>query len=66
MAGALGIRLMGPRTYDGELVNHDWMGEGKVVLKTTDVRTALRLYRAACGVQLGVLAILFALSFLWW
>lgn len=66
MAGALGIRLMGPRTYEGELVDHGWMGEGKVVLKTTDVRAALRLYRAACGVQLGLLAILFGLSLLWW
>jgi adenosylcobinamide-phosphate synthase len=66
MAGALGIRLMGPRTYEGELVNHGWMGEGKVVLKTTDVRAALRLYRAACAVQLGLLTLLFVLSLLWW
>jgi adenosylcobinamide-phosphate synthase len=65
MAGALGIRLMGPRTYDGVVVNNEWMGDGRVFLKPTDIRTALRLYRAACGLQLGVLAVLFALTFLW-
>lgn len=65
MAGALGVRLMGPRTYDGVLVNHDWMGDGRVVLRVGDIRTALRIYRAACAVQLGLLAILFALTFFW-
>ncbi len=62
MAGALGVRLMGPRSYDGEQVDHDWMGDGRTELKAADIRTALRLYRAACGVQLIVLAILAALS----
>lgn len=65
MAGALGVRLMGPRTYDGELVNKGWMGDGRVFIRISDVRTALRLYRTACGLQLGVLAILFTLTFLW-
>ena len=65
MAGALGVRLMGPRTYDGEVVNNEWMGDGRVFLKPSDIRTALRLYRMACGLQLGLLAILFALTFLW-
>jgi adenosylcobinamide-phosphate synthase len=64
MAGALGVRLMGPRSYDGEVVDHDWMGDGRTALKAVDIRTALRLYRAACGVQLVVLAILVALSWL--
>jgi len=62
MAGALGVRLMGPRSYDGELVDHDWMGDGRTALKAIDIRTALRLYRAACGAQLVVLAILVGLS----
>src|SRR4051812_37574512 len=64
MAGALGVRLMGPRTYDGELVDKDWMGEGRADLTAADIRTALMLYRAACGVQLGLLAILFFLTWL--
>src|SRR5207247_1582862 len=47
MAGALGVRLMGPRRYDGEFVDHGWIGEGRATLKAVDIRTALRLYRAA-------------------
>jgi adenosylcobinamide-phosphate synthase len=64
MAGALGLRLMGPRSYEGEPVQKGWMGDGRFALKAADIRTALKLYRAACGVQLGVLAILFGLTFL--
>ncbi len=64
MAGALGVRLMGPRTYGGELVHGEWMGKGRIASSAADIRTALKIYRAACGVQLGVLAALFALTFL--
>jgi adenosylcobinamide-phosphate synthase len=64
MAGALGVRLMGPRSYDGEVVDETWIGDGRTDAKAVDIRTALRLYRAACGVQLAVLAILVALSWL--
>jgi adenosylcobinamide-phosphate synthase len=63
MAGALGFRLMGPRTYDGEMVQKGWIGEGRSALRAADIRTALALYRAACAVQLGVLAILLVLTF---
>jgi adenosylcobinamide-phosphate synthase len=63
MAGALGIRLMGPRTYDSETVESAWLGEGRAATKK-DIRSALALYRTACGIEIGVLAILFALSFL--
>ena len=64
MAGALGVRLMGPRSYNGETVDHGWMGDGRVELKTIDIRQALHLYRAACGMQLAVLAVLVAISWL--
>jgi adenosylcobinamide-phosphate synthase len=64
MAGALGLRLMGPRSYEGERVAGQWMGDGRFALKAADIRTALDLYRAGCGVQLGVLAILLGLTFL--
>jgi adenosylcobinamide-phosphate synthase len=64
MAGALGVRLMGPRSYDGEVVDEAWIGDGRTDLKANDIRTALRLYRAACGAQLLVLAILVTLSWL--
>jgi adenosylcobinamide-phosphate synthase len=62
MAGALGVRLMGPRSYDGEIVDGRWMGDGRTLATSRDIRVALSLYRAACGLQMGVLAVLAALS----
>lgn len=64
MAGALGVRLMGPRTYGGEEVRGEWMGKGRIALSAADIQTALKIYRAACGVQLALVAILFGLTFL--
>jgi adenosylcobinamide-phosphate synthase len=62
MAGALGIRLSGPRVYDGVTVEERWVGEGSSELTARDIRAALKLYRAACGLQIAVLATI-ALSF---
>lgn len=55
MAGALGLRLAGPRVYDGVLVDDAWMGDGRAAADVADLRAALRLYRSACGLQLGAL-----------
>jgi len=55
MAGALGIRLSGPRVYDGVAVEERWVGEGRSELTAKDVRAALKLYRTACGLQIAVL-----------
>jgi adenosylcobinamide-phosphate synthase len=63
MAGALGIRLMGPRSYEGDTIDSPWFGEGRDATKK-DIRSALALYRRACGIEIGVLGVLFALSFL--
>ena len=48
MAGALGIRLAGPVSYDG--VRHDkpHIGQGREA-SPRDLRRALRLYRRACA-----------------
>jgi adenosylcobinamide-phosphate synthase len=62
MAGALGIRLSGPRVYDGATVEERWVGEGRSELTARDIRVALKLYRTACGLQIAVLAVI-ALSF---
>lgn len=62
MAGALGLRLNGPRLYDGEVVDDPYMGDGRAEATPADIRTALRLYRIACGLQMAVLAILVVLS----
>ena len=57
MAGALGVRLSGPRVYGGVKVEERWVGEGRSELTAADIRTALRLYRTACGLQIAVLAV---------
>jgi adenosylcobinamide-phosphate synthase len=56
MAGALGLRLAGPRVYHGDLVTDAWMGDGRADLDASDIRRALRLYRLACLVQALVVA----------
>ena len=58
MAGALGIRLSGPRIYDGAPVDERWVGEGRSELTAKDIRAALKLYRAACGLQIAVLVLI--------
>ena len=58
MAGALGIRLSGPRVYDGVPVDERWVGEGRSELTAQDIRAALNLYRAACALQIGVLVLI--------
>lgn len=63
MAGALGIRLAGPRVYAGVRVEDRWMGEGRAELTAADVRTALGLYRTACGVQIAAVALLALILF---
>jgi adenosylcobinamide-phosphate synthase len=55
MAGALGLRLAGPRVYDGMLVDDAFMGDGRRDATAADIRRALRLYRAACVVPWLVL-----------
>ena len=58
MAGALGLRLAGPRVYGSTRVEDAWMGEGRAEATSADIRRALRLYRAACVLQLLVIAAL--------
>lgn len=56
-AGALGIRLGGPRSYAGQKVEDRSIGEGNEATKR-DIFRALALYRAACVVQGAFLALL--------
>ncbi|MGU3668836.1 adenosylcobinamide-phosphate synthase CbiB [Methylobacterium sp. A49B] len=59
MAGALGLRLAGPRVYDGTLVPDAHMGDGRAEATADDIARALTLYRTACWLQGGlVLALL--------
>jgi len=56
MAGALGLKLAGPRVYGSELVDDSYMGDGRRDAGAGDIRHALRLYRGACLVEAFVLA----------
>ena len=61
MAGALGLRLSGPRSYHGESVDEHWIGNGRSDLGPADIRAALRLYRAACAIEIAVVAVITAM-----
>jgi len=61
MAGALGLRLAGPRRYGGQMVEDRWMGDGRADADAADIGRALRFYRRACTLQalvVGGLALL--------
>jgi len=58
-AGALGLRLAGPRRYDGAVVADAWMGDGRADATPEDIRRALTLLARSCG-ALAVLAMLVA------
>jgi adenosylcobinamide-phosphate synthase len=55
MAGALGLRLAGPRIYGDVRVDDAWMGDGSADASEADLRKALRLYRVACAIEIGVI-----------
>lgn len=61
MAGALGLRLAGPRVYDGTLVPDAHMGDGRAEATADDIARALALYRTACWLQGGLVLALLAL-----
>ena len=48
MAGALGLRLAGPVSYDGLAHDKAWIGNGRAEADAGDVRRALRVYLRAC------------------
>jgi adenosylcobinamide-phosphate synthase len=65
MAGALHLRLAGPRTYHGVVTKDVWMGDGRSDAGADDIRRALRLYKTACAIEfaaLGLLALLIWLA----
>ncbi len=50
MAGALGLKLAGPRNYQEGTVDDAWLGEGQAQATALDVRRALAVYRRAGAV----------------
>ena len=63
MAGALGLRLAGPRVYGSVRVEDSWMGDGRAEATLADLERALALYRVACGIQF--VAVGLGLAFIW-
>jgi adenosylcobinamide-phosphate synthase len=61
MAGALGLSLGGPRSYEGADVEGAWMGEGRRELEAADIRAALDLYARADGLLIAMVVVLTAL-----
>jgi adenosylcobinamide-phosphate synthase len=60
MAGALGLKLGGPRVYGDTPVDDAFMGDGRREATVADIEAALRLYRTACLLQwLVLLAVYF-------
>jgi len=60
MAGALGLRLAGPRAYDGVATKDAWMGDGRAEASAADIRRAVTIYRRACVIEFVVVATLAA------
>jgi adenosylcobinamide-phosphate synthase len=58
MAGALGLRLGGPRIYGGSQVTDSWMGHGTPEATPHDIDRALTIYRVAAGGALLIIAVL--------
>jgi adenosylcobinamide-phosphate synthase len=57
MAGALGLALAGPRRYAGHVADDPWIGDGRARAAPLDIRRALLVYAAACGLLIALLAL---------
>lgn len=58
MAGALGVRLSGPRIYHGSATDEPWLNEGARDPLAADIVEGLVVYRRAMLLLAGLLAIL--------
>jgi adenosylcobinamide-phosphate synthase len=58
MAGALGLRFGGPRSYGGDTLELPWMGDGRTQMTKQDIRTGLAFYEAAILVLAAGFAVL--------
>ena len=60
MAGALGVRLSGPRAYGDRISDEPWLNAGASDPGAGDLRAGLRLYRRAMlwlwALNLGLIA----------
>ena len=61
MAGALGLALGGPRSYEGAELEGALMGDGRREANAADIRAALELYSRADGMLIAIVFVLAAL-----
>ncbi len=64
IAGALGLRLAGPRVYGDVRVEDRWMGDGRAEADASDIDRALTLYRTACRLLFALAAGLTGLAWI--
>ncbi|MGV8986332.1 MAG: adenosylcobinamide-phosphate synthase CbiB [Cypionkella sp.] len=57
LAGALGVRLSGPRSYDGKMSSEPWVNAGAPDPGPIDLGRGLNLYLAAVLALAGVIAV---------
>jgi adenosylcobinamide-phosphate synthase len=62
LAGALGLSLGGPRSYDGTEQDGAFMGNGRREATTADIHAALELYARADGLLIAIVVALAALT----
>jgi adenosylcobinamide-phosphate synthase len=62
MAGALGVRLAGPRVYGRTRVDDPFMGDGRTAATASDIRRGVALYRRAAAIEIAALGLLALLS----
>ena len=58
MAGALDLKFGGPRSYDGEIVDLAFMGDGREHLTRHDIPSGLKLYNRAMWIMFGLVLLL--------
>jgi adenosylcobinamide-phosphate synthase len=58
MAGALGLRFGGPRSYGGDTLELPWMGDGRAQMTKEDIRSGLAFYEVAILVLAAGFAVL--------
>ncbi|MBR0555405.1 cobalamin biosynthesis protein [Ciceribacter sp. L1K23] len=62
-AGALDLRLAGPRVYGGDLVSEPMInGAGRADASAVDIDRATRLFWASCSVTAGLVLAIFAVT----
>ncbi|WP_413492160.1 adenosylcobinamide-phosphate synthase CbiB [Morganella psychrotolerans] len=62
VAGALGVRLGGPNTYFGQLVDKPWLGNDTREINADDILSTIRLMWVASSAALALFAVVYLLS----